>query len=253
MLSLVLWWVGIFLEAAILFRALRCRSIGRYPYFYAYVGCILVVDLTRYLVYTYDPPAFRNWYWSTQFLSVAIGYGVIIEILRQALARYLGAARFGGSILWTSFFSVLAYVTYKSATVTNWSAAATGAELERDLRTVQAFALAGILLLISHYRIEIGRNLKGMIAGYGAFIAVSVVNLAVQAYAGPPLRVVSRDLQSYSFFIPLVIWIAALWSYQPTPAAPPAGMLESDYASLSRWTKRALRAVRDSVPGKWNK
>jgi hypothetical protein len=250
MLSLVIWWVGIILEATILLRALRCRSFGKYPYFYTYISSILIVDLTRYLVYRHDPSAFRNWYWFTQFLSVATGYGVILEILRQALARYQGAARFGSRILWASFFAVVAYLTYKSMTVTNWSAAATGAELERDLRTVQALVLAGILILISHYRIEIGKNLKGLIVGYGAFIGLSVVNLAVQAYADPPLRVVSRGLQSYSFFIPLIVWITALWSYQEAPAASPAGKLESDYESFSRWTKGMLRALRDSIPGK---
>jgi hypothetical protein len=183
---------------------------------------------------------------------VAIGYGVILEILRHALARYPVVARFGSRILWTSFFAVLTYIACKSLTVTNWSAAATGAELERDLRTVQAFALAGVLILISHYHIEIGRNLKGIIAGYGVFIALSVMNLAVQAYAGPSIQGLLRGFQSYSFFMSQFIWIAALWSYQPAPASPPAGMLESDYASLSRWTKRALRALRDSVSGKWS-
>jgi hypothetical protein len=250
MLSLVIWWAGIFLEAAILVRSLRNRSFGKYPYFYTYISCILIVDLTRYFVFSYNRPAYRNWYWSTEFVSVAIGYGVILEILRQSLARYQGAARFGSRLLWASFFAVLAYIAHKSVLVTNWSAAATGAELERDLRTVQAFVLAGILIVISHYRVEIGRNLKGMIAGYGAFIGLSVVNLAVQAYAGPPLQVVWRGLQSYSFFIPLLIWITALWSYQPAPAERPAGRLESDYETFSRFTKRTLRDLRGSIPGK---
>jgi hypothetical protein len=250
MLSLVIWWAGLFLDAAILWRAFRSKTFGKYPYFYTYFTCIVIVDLTRYFVYTHNPSVFRNWYWSTQFLSVAIGYGVILEILRQVLARYPGVARFGSRILWTSFFAVLAYNTYKSSTVTNWSAAATGAELERDLRTVQAFALAGILIVISHYCIEIGINLKGIIVGYGVFIALSVMNLAVQAYAGPSIQGVLRGFQSYSFFISQFVWITALWSYQPSPAAPPAGKLESDYEDLSRRTKGMLRALRGSISGK---
>ena len=249
MLSLVIWWAGLFLDAAILFRSYRGRSFAKYPYFYTYFTCIVIVDLTRYFVYTRNPPAFRNWYWSTQFLSVAIGYGVILEIVRHALARYPGVARFGSRILWTSFFAVLTYIACKSLTVTNWSAAATGAELERDLRTVQAFALAGILILISHYRIEIGRNLKGIIAGYGLFIALSVMNLAVQAHAGASIQGVLRGFQSYSFFISQFVWITALWSYQPSPKAAAAGRLESDYKTLSHWTKEMLRALRERIPG----
>lgn len=250
MLSLVIWWVGLFLDAVILFRAFRCKTFAKYPYFFAYFTCIVIVDLTRYFIYTHDPSAFRNWYWSTQFLSVAIGYGVILEIFRHALAGYPGVARFGGRILWASFFAVLTYIACKSLTATNWSAAATGAELERDLRTVQAFALAGILILISHYRIEIGRNLKGIAAGYGVFIALSVMNLAVQAYAGPSIQGVLRGFQSYSFFISQFAWITALWSYQPSPKAPADGGLESDYETLSRRTKETLRALRERISGK---
>jgi hypothetical protein len=250
MLGLFIWWAGIFLEAAILLRGICCRSFVKYTYFYTYISCVLIVDLTRYFVFKYDAPAFRNWYWSTEFLSVAIGYGVILEIVRQTLARYQGPARFGSRILWTSFFAVLAYVAYKSATVTNWSAPATGAELERDLRTVQAFVLAGILILISHYRIEIGQNLKGMILGYGAFIAFSVMNLAVQAYAGPPVREFSRGVQSYSFFIPLLVWVITLWSFHPAPAVARNERLESDYESFARRTKGMLCGVRGNISGK---
>jgi len=236
MLSLVIWWVGLILDAVILFRSFRGRSFAKYPYFYTYFTSIVLVDLTRYFIYTHDPPAYRNWYWSTEFLSVAIGYGVILEILRHALARYPAVARFGSRILWASFLAVLTYIACKSLTVTNWSAPATGAELERDLRTVQAFALAGILILISHYRIDIGRNLKGIITGYGAFIALSVMNLAVQAHAGASIQGVLRGFQSYSFFFSQFVWIAALWSYQPSPRAPAAGRPESDYETLSRRT-----------------
>jgi hypothetical protein len=250
MLSLLIWWAGISLEGLILLRSIVCRSFLKYAYFYTYVTCILMVDVSRYFVYSHIPSAYRNWYWFTEFVSVSIGYGVILEILRQALGRYPGAARFASRIVWASFLVVLAYIAYKSATVMNWSAANTGAELKRDLRTVQAFVLATILVLIFHYRIELTKNLKGIIVGYGAFIAVNIMNLAVQAYAAPPLSDVSRRLESYFFFFPLIVWTVTLWTYQPVPVLPPAGEMGPDYESFSRWTKGMLRAFRESSPWK---
>jgi hypothetical protein len=250
MLSLILWWAGISLEAVILLRSIIARSFLRYPYFYTYLTCILAIDLTRYFVYLHSPSAYRGWYWPTEFVSVSIGYGVILEILRQALGRYQGVARFIRGIVWASLLVVLAYVAYKSATVTNWSAANTGAELKRDLRTVQAIVLSAILLLISHYRIELTRNLKGIIVGYGIFVAMNVVNLAVQAYAAAPLVDASRHLESYLFFFPLMVWTLTLWSYQPAPARPGVGELGSDYESFSRRTKGTLRGFRESYPWK---
>ncbi|MGH9714211.1 MAG: hypothetical protein ACRD5M_13015 [Candidatus Acidiferrales bacterium] len=220
-------------------------------FFYTYLFCIFLVDLARILVYTQHPAAYRNWYWSTQFLSIAAGYGVILEIVRQTLAPYKGAARFGSRVLWISFFAVLGYISYKSVSMTNWSASATGAELERDLRTVQAFVLAAILIVISYYGIEISRNLKGITLGYGAFIGLSIMNLAVIAYVGPPLEEVWRGLHLYVFFVPLVIWLVALWSYQASPSTAANTRLEADYESLVLRTKGLLRAMRDDMSGKF--
>ena len=57
--------------------------------------------------------------------------------------------------------------------------------IERDVRTVQAIFLFMILAVISYYRIPIGKNLKGMISGYGLYIVTSLFTLAIRAYAGP--------------------------------------------------------------------
>jgi hypothetical protein len=64
-----------------------------------------------------------------------------------------------------------------------WSQAGTDVELERDLRTVQAMFLFGLLGVISYCGIAIGKNMKGMILAYGLYIATSLVSLAVRSYA----------------------------------------------------------------------
>lgn len=246
----LIWCAGILLDATILFRSIRCRTFTKYPYFYTYLSCILVVELLRFFVYVQHPAAYRNVYWGTQFLSIAAGYGVILEILRQALAQYQAPARFGGRILWIGFFAVLGYVSYKSLSMSNWSAASTGAELERDLRTVQALVLAAIVIIISYYGVEIVGNLKGMIIGYGAFIGLSIINLAVQAYVGPPLEGVWRSVSPYVYFVPQIIWLVALWSYKPSQSDPANTRLEMDYDSFVSNTTRMLQAMRDTFPGK---
>lgn len=250
MFNQLIWCAGLFLGGMILFRAIWCRIFAKYPYFYTYFSCVLLIDLARFFVYTQHPSAYRNVYWSTQFLSISVGYGVILEILRQALANYEGPARFGGRILWAAFFAVLGYISYKSVWTSNWSASSTGAELERDLRTVQALVLAAILIIIFHYGIELGRNLKGIIIGYGAFIGLSIINLAVLAYVGPRLETVWRGLHLYVFFVPQIIWLAALWSYQPSPSTQANPRLETDYDLLVVKTKGMLRAVRENISGK---
>ena len=230
-------------------RALVTRILAKYPYFYAYVLCFFLVDLARFFVYIWHPGDFRNVYWSTQFLTIAMAYGVMLEVLRQVLKRYQGAARFADSLLWLTFLSVVTYITYKSVSVNNWSEAQTGFKLERDLRTVQAFVILGILLIVSYYGIELGRNLKGMLLGYGAYLGILIMELAGQTYLGPRYDATWRAIGSYLMFIPTTIWLATLWSYHPAPDAATSTAQESDYESLARRTKSMIGSIRDSFRG----
>lgn len=245
----IIWWVSIGLEAVILIRALVTRILAKYPYFYAYVLCIFLVDLTRFFVYTRHLSNFRNVYWSTQFLAIAMGYGVMLEVLRYVLKRYQGAARFADPLLWLTFLSVVSYITYKSVSVKNWSEAQTGFKLERDLRIVQAFVILGILLIVSYYGIELGRNLKGMIMGYGAYLGMLIMELAGQTYMGPRYDAAWRAVSPYLTFIPMTIWVATLWSYHPPPEVVPSTQADADYESLARRTKTMIGSIRDSFRG----
>lgn len=245
----IIWWIGIGLEAGLLICALVARMLAKYPYFYAYILCIFLADLARFYAYTRHPSDFRNVYWSTQFLTIAMAYGVMLEVLRHVLKRYPGAARFVDPLLWLSFMSVVTYITYKSLSVKNWSAAQTGFKLERDLRTVQAFVILGILLIVSYYGIELGRNLKGMILGYGAYLGIHIMELAGQTYMGARYDAAWRAVSAYLAFTPMTIWLATLWSYHPPPAEAVSTQPESDYESLARRTKSMIGSIRDSFRG----
>lgn len=245
----IIWWMAIGLEAVFLIRALVARTLAKYPYFFAYILCIFLVEATRFFVYTGHKADFRNVYWSTQFLTIAMAYGVMLEVLRQVLKRYQGAARFADPLLWLTFLSVVTYITYKSVSVNNWSEAQTGFKLERDLRTVQAFVILGILLIVSYYGIELGRNLKGMILGYGTYLGIHIMELAIQTYMGPRYDAAWRAVSPYLTFIPMTIWVATVWSYHPPPEIVPSAQVEADYESLARRTKSKIGSIRDSFRG----
>ncbi|MGC2331239.1 MAG: hypothetical protein WA581_07285 [Candidatus Acidiferrales bacterium] len=120
-------------------------------------------------------------------------------------------------------------------------------ELERNVRTVQALFLCGILAVVSYYRIPIGKNLKGMISGYGLYIVTSLFTLATRAYAGPRFNGAWNVIQPLSFDASLTIWLLALWSYHPNPAPDPAIPLETDYEALAARTRRTLVAMRSHL------
>ena len=114
-------------------------------------------------------------------------------------------------------------------------------ELERDLRGVQSVFLFGILAVVFHYGISMGRNMKGMILGYGLYVGSSLITLATQSYAvtyaGTSFYEIWKIVQPLSWNVSLVIWTFALWSFYPNPAPKPTIRLEEDYEVFASKTR----------------
>jgi hypothetical protein len=236
-----------FLEGTILCRSLLAKMASKYPLFYTYLAVVLVIDIARYIVLASHPAAWVVFYWSTQLVSVLVGYGVILEILRQALDPYPGAERIGRYLVLGIFAAVFAFVVFRSATPLQWSPAASSAEFERDLRAVQALVLMAILVVIFYFRIAIGRNLKGIIAGYGLFIGTNVMNLALRSYVGSGFQRAWEFVMVYSYLASLIVWTVALWSYEPNPGIDSEPRSGSGYHNLASETRGALDSMRSHL------
>jgi hypothetical protein len=220
---------------------------SKYSLFYAYLAVVLAVDLARYILLTFHPSSWTMFYWWTQFVCVVMGYAVILEVLRQALDPYPGAERIGRHLVLGVFAAVFGFVAFRSAAASSWSPATTTVELERDLRAVQVLVLMSILAVIYYFRIAIGRNLKGLILGYGLFIGTNVMNLELRSYFGTGFQPVWEFVKTYSYFVSLVVWTVALWSYQPNPGFDSPPRSGPDYDTLASGTRGALNAMRSHL------
>ena len=247
MLTQLLWWLGMALELALLLRAVKHDLLKAFPVFYTYVAYVLVESLVRFYVFVEFPAAYGLSYWVTQLGSVLLGYGVVWEICRQALARYSGTFRMARGAIVLIFVIVICKVVGSSLGSEGWSLAQTTAELERDFRTVQAFLILAIVGLLVHYRIEIGRNLRGMIWGYGFFIGTSILNLTFRSFLGETFQIWWQYLQPVAYVAVLLIWCATLWSSQPSPEAEAEPRIEQDYQSIVAATRRRFRQARAHV------
>jgi hypothetical protein len=247
MLSWTIWSVGILLEALILFRGFQGKFVSRYPFFYAYSGCVLFVSVLTYFVYAQDSTSSGMWYWGAQLVSLISGYGILLEIFNHVLSPYPGAEKFarvtGFIVFGVIFCFALAYPLMRS----QWSPAGTMVELERNLRTVQAIFICAVSCVISYYGIAIGKNMKGMIAGYGLYVATSLVILAVRSYAGVRFDEVWKVVQPLSYDISLIVWSVTLWSYQPNPVAERSIQLEADYETCVARTRSLMGGMRSSL------
>jgi hypothetical protein len=247
MLSVLLWPAGLLIEFVLLVRSVQTKTFTKYIYFYAYISCVFAVSAGLFVEHSrlefYDA-----WYWPTQFATLAIGFGVVLEIVRQALADYPGAERFARLASFAVFAVTFCYVEWSVASRTVWTTAAATVELERDLRVIEALVLATVLVIVFYYRIELGRNVTGMIVGFGAYVGVSLTTLELRSYLGPRFNAVWGDLQTASYFFALIVWTVALWSYNPNPKPPTSGR-GGGYEALVHGTRAQLESVRSNLRG----
>ena len=247
MFSLAIWFLTLAIEGLLLVRAVTGGFVRKYILFYSYLGWVLTLSSVRLIIYIARPAYYRDFYWDTQPLSVLVGCGLVWEIYRQALRPYAGAARMARNLL--LFFLLMAL----SKTLINaWDGSGlwrseTTAELERNMRTVQGMLLIALILVLAHYSIPLGRNVKGMILGYGLFISTSVINLTLRVFLGDSFQKPWQYLQPIFYLAALTVWALSLWSYQTIPAPATEPRIEADYQFLAATTRKRLFQVRAYV------
>jgi hypothetical protein len=244
MLSLIIWQGAIVLEAMLLFRGFRAKLFSRYPNFYVYVLSLFLSDGLLYVLSLLKPALYAKWVWYPGFLVLFLGCGIIVEISRNVLSSYAGVekfARIGGLVILgaVGVFSVLYPIFAPSGVVAHQLYV----RLQRDFLVVQAILLLGLLQLISYYGISMGRNLKGMIFGYGQCVGTTLVTLALQARIGLRFESTWSLVQQMSYLAALGIWLVALWSYCANPVPEATIGVEADYEVLVSKTRNMVGAA----------
>jgi hypothetical protein len=244
MLNHAIWWSGILLETLLLVRGFRGRLLGRYPVFYTYIAFVWSQSLLRISVYHLSPQLYRPVYLVTDYLGVLIGCGVVFEIYRVGLADYPGTARMARNLLGLVFLLTFTKVLVETWNDPHWWSMATNRELEGVLRTVQAVGLGALVLLFFSYSIPFGRNLRGVLLGYGLFIGESVIWLTFASSGGNRFLDIWFYLHPGFYFVVLGVWATHLWSYAPNPEPKRAVRLEEQYQRIAATTSRRLREGR---------
>ena len=243
MLTQLIWWSSITLEIAVLVRGLRSNLAYRLPIFYAYIAFVALQDITRLVSFQWSPGVYAGIYWVTEFLGMAIGSLVVFEIYRVSLAAYPGAARMARNALAFVFLTAVAK-GLADATSGGWQPASTALQMERALRSVQAAAILALVALFLVYAIRFGRNLRGILLGYGLFVGQRLICLTFMPAQGHHFW-----FYAYSavYVVTLVVWLAHLWSYELSPMPSAAVPLEREYQTIAAATQRHLQAMRGYV------
>lgn len=247
LLTEAVWWCGSALEVAVLWRAIRGFFFNKYPVFYFYLAFVFVHDVAAYCIYTFRPNFYAKFYWSTEYVFIAIGYCVIWEIYRQIFKPYPGASRMTRSLLLAILIFVVCKVTVNAIQGGMvWDPLHQAPEFERSLRIVQGALLITIVAFIAYYSIPVGRNLKGMILGYGLYIGLTITQLGLHSYLGGWFQPIWKHLGWVSYTAALITWCATLWSYHPNPK-PANDQPEYDFEYLASHTSRMMAQVRSGI------
>jgi hypothetical protein len=244
LLGQLIWWFGIALECTLLMRGWLGRWAPRYRVFYFYILFVLSQELLRFLAYQRSTTSYFHTYWITEFLGVLAGCGIVFETYKAGLSAYPGVARMARNLLIVIFVLTFTKAFVDSSSDPRWWLAASTMELERDARVVQAVAIAALIGLFTIYAVPFGRNLRGIVFGYGIYVAISIATLRFAAFRGSQFSSFWQYLVPASFLFTLVFWVAHLWSFQPQPAPAATARLEHDYQKVAAATRRRLQEAR---------
>jgi hypothetical protein len=244
--STLLWLAAISLEIAALARAVERRLLRRYKLFYFYLGVVLVRDLSLLCIYFLWPRFYSGAYWGSELLGIVAGCALVWEVYKLALARYAGALRVAHSLLLFVFIITFTRILVQVWNSSSWTPGATTLQTELDVRVVQAAMLLGLIALFAYYSIPLGRNLKGIVYGYGFFLVTSVIDLQLRDSLGPTFQRLWEYVQPACYLVVLGIWCFALWSYAPVPEETEP-RLEEHYQALRTRTRAGLSSARARI------
>jgi hypothetical protein len=248
MLSSTIWLAGIALEALLLFRAVRAKLAFRYLHFYLYILSLFLSDGLIYWADAAKLASADKWSWYAGFLSLFLGCGIVLEIFRNVLSSYAGVEKFARVASYVFLGAVICFaVVYPAVAPSATAARALFIRLQRDFLAVQGILLIVVTQLMAYYAIPIGRNLKGMILGYGQMLAFTLAGLALRAYIGHSFQFAWTMLQQLSYLAALVIWLIALWSYIPNPVPASRMNPDGDYDGLAARTRNMVGAAGSSL------
>ncbi len=235
---------GLSLEAILVAGGLRTKLVQRFPLFYSYILFVFVQDVLRSIVHRWYSELYPNIYWVTQFVALVLGSAVVFEICRLGLREFPGTAKMARNLLGVAFLAIIArWLLTLSTDSPAWPSDAY-VNLERDLRTVQSVGLVILLLLFVWYAIPLGRNLGGILLGYGTFVAMSVAQLSIVSHYGDRADRFWVIAQPATYALVLGIWTVALWAADPVTIRVRTDKSDRDYEGLAGATAASLKKAR---------
>src|SRR5260370_9919353 len=237
-LSFTLCAAAIALELGTVLLLLRKNLWREYPYFLIYVGWLLTANSTILVTDFYFRSIYPAVYWNIDSIDIVLRLLVVWEVFRQTFPKNSGLYRSLSKGLGIIALALLIFACASFWDYENYaSLRSIHLALDRSFGFVQALMILGTLVMARYYGLRCGRNVRGIALGFGAWVSVSTANNAMADLTASFLPYFYR-LRPLIFVFMLVVWIWALWFYEPHPP-----IMESEAAELDRWTEDWNRTI----------
>ncbi len=246
-LSVAILVAGIALEVCTLLLLLRKLLWRTYPFLFSYIIWLVIGNsaiLATFIPYLLMAPELRlhsiypSLYWHSDTLDVVLRFLVVWEVFHQTFPKGSGLNKSLSKGL-----GVVAFVLLVFACATFWgyqnytNLRSVHLALDRSFDFVQALMILGTLLMARYYGVRCGRNVRGIALAFGGWVSISTVNSAMVDLTNSFLPY-WYYLRPLSFVLMMVVWIWALWVYEPNPPIVESGTIE-----LNQWTEDWNRTV----------
>lgn len=228
---------GIAAELCLAWRVLRKEIRRAYPYFSFYVVWVVLHTIAAYPFPGMSTSFYRSLFWTTDVVDVGLRFLIVWEVFRHIFPKgspLHGIASRGGAIIAfglgiLSVATLWSYVTYAQFH-------SVYPALERSFSFAQAVMILSILLAARYYDVHLGRNIRGIALAFGAWSSITTANYAMIDLRHSAFLPYLRILLPISIVLTFVVWIWAVWIYEPNPAIEmePSTALSSE---LAQWTK----------------
>lgn len=245
LLSDVISVTALTLEVSAVLLLLRKRLWRTYTFFFIYAVWLLVGNSLQVLALVHFPAKFPAVYWSNDTIDVVLRFLIVWEVFRQTFPKGSGLNKslskgLGMVAFVLVVFACAAFWGYQNYT----DLRSIHLALDRIFDFVQAIMILGTLLMARYYGVRYGRNVRGIALAFGGWVSISTVNSAMVDLTNSFLPY-WYYLRPLSFVLMMVVWIWALWVYEPNPP-----ILESGTAELNQWTEdwnRTISAARTII------
>ena len=227
MIGNLLFFAGVLLTGALVWRGLAAGWWRHYPIVFAYFVVLLLHAGAEWLVYVQFPTLYARFYLIMEAVFVIFGFGLIWQVYAAIPHNYPGAGRVVKTI--AQWVAAVAPLFLAAALFFATQGSMTLDLIERNFRILHAVLILVVYGLAQYFSVPLSRNLEALLRGYGLYTAAFILKFTLW-----PLKY--QEVWGYilpmAFMASLIIWLVGLWRYEDAATDPhvlePLGMMPID-------------------------